>query len=124
MKPFSPVRLSLIAGLNDTDPNQPTMRQKLEAELQGWLDRFCRMEDSNCSVLIILLESGWLLGCGRKVRFEIRCSEIGADGEVKGIEVESVEELKNLIGGGKTPKTLLEALASVGELQLSAESAL
>ena len=46
---------------------------------------------------------------GRKVRFEIRVG-----GEVKRKEVTNLEELGELIGDGKTPVTLLQALGGTG----------
>lgn len=111
MKPFSLVRLSLIAGPNDTGASHQERRQKLEPLFQGWLDPFVSGRVPNCSVLIALLAAGWPLGHGRKARFEVG-PPLTEAGEVKGIEVANNKELNDLIGDGETPSTLLQALAS------------
>jgi hypothetical protein len=104
MKPL--VSLFLIAGPNDPNPDQEKLRQKLEPEARKYLDSYFTVEEPNASrsVLHSLLTT-WLGATGCKVRFEI-----AVDGEVKGKEVTSVEELNGLIGSGKTPATLLQAL--------------
>jgi len=106
MKPL--VSLFLIAGLNDPNPDHEKLRQKLEPEARKYLDSYFTVEVPNASrsVLHSFLTS-WLRGRGRTVRFEIE-----VDGEVKGKEVTSVEELNDLTGPGKSPATLLQALGA------------
>jgi len=112
MKSPSLVRLSLIVGRNDSDPNQQEMQRKLELEAQGWLDSFFTLEGCDCSVLHTLLTAGWLGTHGRKVHFEIGPPLAGI-GEVKRLEVANKEELNDLIGNGKTVSTFLRAFASL-----------
>ncbi|SRR5216683_1198469 len=111
MKPI--VSLSLVASLNDPRPDhQEEFRRKLEPEANEWLDCFFKEQNhpnSSRSVLHTLLATGWLPARGRKVRFEIE-----VDGKVESREVTNVKELDEMIGDGRTPSTLLQALGGVG----------
>ena len=105
MKP----RLFLIAGPNDPNPDQEKLRQKLEPEAQKYLESFITAKDIPNSSRFVLrtLLTEWLRGRGRKVRLEVEVGE-----EVKNKEVTNVKELDELVGDGKTPSTLLQALGS------------
>ncbi len=109
MEPLD-VRVFLIAGPNDPNRELP---QKLEPQAQKILKYRLNEEGTTYSFSVLLSTlTAWLVtGLGRKVRLEVEVI-----GEVKGKEVTSAEELKDLIGEGKTLQTFLEALASAGPL--------
>lgn len=103
--------LFLVAGPDDPNPDQEKLRQKLEPETQKYMESFFRAEVPNpYRWLPSLLEIGWFGGRGRKARLEIE-----VDGKVSCKEVVSVKELNDLIGPGKTPQTLLEAMMPVSQ---------
>ena len=107
---FSIVSVFLVPGPNDPTSNEE--RQKLEGETQRYLSLHLKggSPNSSRSVLNALL-TAWLAGRGRKVRFELT-----VDGPVRGKEVSTVEELNNLIGQGRTPTALLQALGAASSL--------
>jgi hypothetical protein len=108
-----PVRLSLITGPNDSDPNQDKLR--LEPEVQKGLDSYHGSFSKGKpfpTVILALLTAWFEGGRGRKVRFEIGPPLTGV-GEVKRIEAANEEELNALIGDGKTLSTFLPTFASV-----------
>jgi hypothetical protein len=104
---FSLLKVFLIARPADPDPDdQEKMRQKLEPDAQRYLSAHLKGGLANASraVLHVLLQH-WLLGRGRKVRFELE-----ADGKIKVKEFTELEELNTLIGQGRTPTELLQAI--------------
>jgi hypothetical protein len=104
---FTLVKVFLVGCPNDPTPDQTEkMRQKLQPEVQKYLTTHLKAGSPNASrsALYALLRH-WLVGQGRKVRFELE-----VDGNVKRKEVTRVEELNALIGQGETPATLLRAI--------------
>ena len=110
---FALVKVFLVARPDDPNSdNQEKMRQKLEPDAQRYLSAHLKGGPPNASraVLRVLLEH-WLLGRGRKVRFELE-----VDGKVKAKEVTQVEELNALIGQGRTTAEFLQAIGSCAEV--------
>jgi hypothetical protein len=109
---FALVKVFLVARPDDPNADdQEKMRQKLEPDAQRYLSAHLKGGPPNASraVLHVLLEH-WLLGRGRKVRFEL-----GVDGKIKAKEVTQVEELNALIGQGRTAAEFLQAIGSCTE---------
>jgi hypothetical protein len=109
---FALVKVFLVARLDDPNADdQEKMRQKLEPDAQKYLSTHLKGGPPNASraVLHVLLQH-WLLGRGRRVRFELE-----VDGKIKGKEVANVEELNSLIGQGRTAAELLQAIGSCAE---------
>ena len=104
------VSIFLIAGANDSSPEDERFRQRLEREVQSLWDDFysskSKKEFTLLSGLRAVLRSGWFPGIahGRKVRFQ---AEI--NGEIYGVEAAGYEEINELIGNDKTLKTFVEA---------------
>jgi hypothetical protein len=106
------VKVFLIARANDPNADdQEKMREKLEPDAQRYLSAHLKAGPPNASrvVLHVLLQH-WLLGRGRKVRFELE-----VDGKIKAKELMNVEELDALIGKGRTSAELLRAIGSCPE---------
>lgn len=109
---FALVKVSLIARPDDPNADdQEKMRQKLEPDAQKYLSAHLKGVPPNASraVLYVLLEH-WLLGRGRKVRFELEI-----DGKIKAKDVTQAEELNALIGQGRTTAEFLQAIGSCAE---------
>jgi hypothetical protein len=106
---FALVKVFLVARPDDPNSDdQEKMRQKLEPDAQKYLSAHLKGGAPNASraVLYVLLQH-WLLGRGRRVRFELE-----VDGRIKAKDVTLVEELNALIGQGRTPAELLQAIGS------------
>ena len=106
------VSIFLVPRLNDPRPDQQEeFRRKLEPEANEWLGWFFKGQSYPNSSRLVLhtILAAWLLPHERNVRFEI---EVGR--KVKSKEVTSVAELGELIGEGKTPSTILQALGGTG----------
>src|SRR5258708_3527134 len=86
------VRVSLGGGANDPTPDRD--RERLQHEVQKYLSAHLKSTAPNASrSALCALLSAWLVGRGRRVRFEF-----DVDGKAKSKEVTAVEELDGLIG--------------------------
>ncbi|HVI10115.1 MAG TPA: hypothetical protein VND65_17635 [Candidatus Binatia bacterium] len=103
---FELVRVFLVPNPKDGIQDRDHVNT-LQRESQKYLNSHLKGGPPNASRSALSgILSGWISGAGRKVRFEIQL-----DGESKGKEISSKEELDKLIGRDQTPAAFLRALA-------------